>query len=84
MLTVTVPTVLVPLCGKSKDMIWLAQNGCSVVGIEYVGAAIVAFFEENAITYEKTEDSSGVTCYKSTNANLPIRIAEGDFYSITQ
>jgi len=26
--------VFVPLCGKSKDMLWLAQNGYKVFGVE--------------------------------------------------
>ena len=38
--------VLVPLCGKSLDMLWLAEQGHSVVGIELSRLAIEAFFHE--------------------------------------
>ena len=41
--------VLVPLCGKSKDMIWLAQRGHPVVGVEFVAKAVEDFFPENEI-----------------------------------
>lgn len=41
--------ILVPLCGKSLDMIWLAQQGHEVIGVELSPVAIKAFFNENHI-----------------------------------
>ena len=41
--------VLVPLAGKSSDMLWLAAAGHQVVGIELAELAVRAFFEENAL-----------------------------------
>jgi thiopurine S-methyltransferase len=41
--------VLVPLCGKSHDLGWLADRGHQVVGIEFVEQAARAFFEERGI-----------------------------------
>ncbi|TDO08710.1 MULTISPECIES: thiopurine S-methyltransferase [Halomonas] len=38
--------VLVPLCGKSLDMRWLAQHDHPVLGIELAGQAIEAFVAE--------------------------------------
>jgi thiopurine S-methyltransferase len=38
--------VLVPLCGKSLDMRWLAQLGHPVWGVELSEKAITAYFEE--------------------------------------
>lgn len=43
-------TVFVPLCGKSLDMLWLAEQGVQVIGVELVREAVVAFFEERALT----------------------------------
>ena len=37
-------SVLVPLCGKTLDMLWLAQQGHEVVGLEMVQQAVDAFF----------------------------------------
>ena len=42
--------VLVPLCGKSKDLIWLQKYFHQVIGVELVPQAVKAFFEENQIT----------------------------------
>lgn len=39
--------VLVPLCGKSLDLVWLAGQGYKVVGIEISPIAIKDFFAEN-------------------------------------
>ncbi|MFL2984881.1 MAG: thiopurine S-methyltransferase [Candidatus Poseidoniaceae archaeon] len=41
--------VIVPLCGKSLDMLWLAEQGYNVVGLEMVEQAVQAFFEENKL-----------------------------------
>jgi len=37
--------VFVPLCGKSRDMQWLAMHGHPVIGVELSEKAIDAFFE---------------------------------------
>lgn len=41
-------TVFVPLAGKSRDMIWLAEQGYRVLGIELDKSAVDAFSAENA------------------------------------
>ena len=38
--------VLVPLCGKSGDMLWLRERGYSVMGVELNQSACEAFFAE--------------------------------------
>jgi len=43
-------TIFVPLCGKSIDMLWLADHGLHVVGSELSKLAVSAFFEENKLT----------------------------------
>ncbi len=40
--------VLVPLCGKSIDMVWLAEHGHSVIGTELAGVAVDQFFAERS------------------------------------
>lgn len=39
--------VFVPLCGKSLDLLWLVQQGHSVIGVELSPLAVRAFFREN-------------------------------------
>ncbi|MFW6094217.1 MAG: thiopurine S-methyltransferase [Pseudomonadota bacterium] len=38
--------VFVPLCGKSLDMLWLAEQGHRVIGVELAEVAVRAFFDE--------------------------------------
>ena len=41
--------VFVPLCGKSLDMIWLAEQGHQVIGVELSPIAVGDFFRENGL-----------------------------------
>lgn len=43
--------VFVPLCGKSIDMLWLAEQGHEVVGVELSKLAIESFFKENNLEF---------------------------------
>tara|TARA_B100000989_G_scaffold298534_1_gene288314 strand:+ start:1408 stop:2049 length:642 start_codon:yes stop_codon:yes gene_type:complete len=43
--------VLVPLCGKSLDMLWLAEKGHAIVGIEFTRVAVERFFSENKLEH---------------------------------
>ena len=40
--------VFVPLCGKSKDMLWLSAQGYGVFGVEVSPLAVAAFFSARA------------------------------------
>lgn len=44
--------VLVPLCGKSQDMIWLAAQGYQVLGVELSRRAVEDFFSEHGLQAE--------------------------------
>ncbi|QXH37175.1 thiopurine S-methyltransferase [Pseudomonas muyukensis] len=41
--------VLVPLCGKSLDMLWLAAQGYRVLGVELSRRAVADFFNEHGL-----------------------------------
>jgi len=43
----------VPLCGKSQGMIWLAQRGYKVLGVEASDLAVEAFFEKSTLPVEQ-------------------------------
>lgn len=43
-------TLLVPLCGKSRDMLWLRAQGYRVLGVEISPLAVAAFFQEHQLT----------------------------------
>ncbi|MGH8595225.1 MAG: thiopurine S-methyltransferase [Gammaproteobacteria bacterium] len=41
--------VLVPLCGKSRDLVWLRERGHVVIGFELSPIAVEAFFAEQGL-----------------------------------
>ncbi len=47
--------VLVPLCGKSVDMRWLRQRGCTVTGVELSDIAVRDFFSEQGIAASRRQ-----------------------------
>lgn len=51
--------VLVPLCGKSLDMMWLASQGYEVLGVELSELAAEQFFEEHGLTPHVSEWRAG-------------------------
>ncbi|MBK22593.1 MAG: hypothetical protein CME70_01195 [Halobacteriovorax sp.] len=62
-------SVLVPLCGKSLDLIYLKDQGFNVVGIEFSKKACEEFFNENNIEYQIiTED--GFEIFESDKIHL--------------
>ncbi|SFK27707.1 thiopurine S-methyltransferase [Nitrosomonas aestuarii] len=69
--------VFVPLCGKTRDMIWLRNQGHSVLGIELSTLAIKAFFEENGLS--ANHDSGEKFDYYAADA---IQIFHGDFFNL--
>lgn len=70
--------VFVPLCGKSIDMLWFAQQGHSVMGVELSQIACETFFNENNLPYVKQSLGSYVS-YSNEN----ITLLAGDFNQLT-
>ena len=80
--------VLVPLCGKSIDMVWLACAGYDVVGIELVESAVQAFFAEQNITPTITEltstaDKSTLKRYEGQLAGQTITLWAADIFALS-
>ena len=71
-------TVFVPLCGKSKDMQWLAQRGHHVLGVEVSETAVQEFFEEWEVQPTRKHKRHFV-CYSAKS----IEILVGDFFALT-
>ncbi|MDX1304529.1 thiopurine S-methyltransferase [Photobacterium sp.] len=68
--------VLVPMCGKSVDLIWLAQRHNNVIGIELSDIAVKAFFAEQLYT-PMVSGVGAETVYEFDE----ITIHCGDFFS---
>lgn len=71
--------VLVPLCGKTPDLIWLASRGNEVVGIELSELAVRAFFEEHGIEYSTV--AGALTAYVATDPAITIYC--GDYFAFS-
>jgi len=72
--------VLVPLCGKSKDLLWLQALGLHVHGVELHEQAVEAFFAENGLSpVTKTQDHD-YTHYGWEN----LVISCGDFFNLNE
>jgi len=50
--------VLVPLCGKSLDLAWLAGQGHRVLGVELSRRAVEAFFREHGLQPQVTQQGA--------------------------
>jgi len=70
-------TVLVPMCGKSLDMMWLLSQGLSVLGIECSKKAIQAFFDEQKLEPQANQYKSFVAHNSSQ-----LKVLEGDFFKL--
>lgn len=81
--------VFVPLCGKSIDMRWLAEQGYHIVGAELVESAVQKFFSEQQITptiYEHANNPN-IKCYvgrlldQASSYSLSLWV--GDIFSLS-
>jgi thiopurine S-methyltransferase len=70
--------VLVPLCGKSRDMTWLAEHGHEVVGVEISPVAIDEFWIDSGGTPAR----SRLGLYQQSRA-AGISLLEGSFFNLT-
>merc|ERR1712032_697639 len=72
--------VFVPLCGASLDMVWLAEQGLQVVGVEVSRLAIDKFFQEIYI-----KDDYDIISFNETSTIIHkagnITIYEADLYN---
>ncbi|QSA98940.1 thiopurine S-methyltransferase [Methylococcus sp. EFPC2] len=71
--------VFVPLCGKSRDMLWLCDQGYEVIGVELSPVAVEAFFAENDL--QPTVDHlDSFSVYRTAGLSLYC----GDFFALMQ
>jgi thiopurine S-methyltransferase len=70
--------VLVPLCGKSVDLHWLAERGHRVTGVELSPLACEQFFAEAGLSPQK--DQLGPFVRWSSG---PYTLLQGDVFALT-
>jgi len=69
--------VLVPMCGKSLDMVWLSKQGHKILGVECSEKALNEFFSEQSLprVIDSVDDFQS---FKKDNYNLLL----GDFFKL--
>ena len=70
--------VFVPLCGKSRDLLWLRARGHAVLGVEISPIAVRDFFIENALTPQVTRQGA----FERYEADGLVVLC-GDFFDLT-
>ncbi len=71
-------SVFVPLCGKSRDVAWLARRGYRVHGVECAETAVRALFDEAGIAWEMRSEGR-FKVFEGAN----IRIDCGDLFDLS-
>ena len=71
--------VFVPLSGKSKDLLWLSDQGYDVVAVEFSQTAVEEFFDDHQLNYELSAVGN-LNSYTSKN----ITIYQGDFFDLNK
>jgi thiopurine S-methyltransferase len=71
--------VFVPLCGKSRDMRWLREQGHQVLGVELSAIAVQGFFKENGYIPQRNIHNKF-----NDYAADDIRILCGDFFDLSK
>lgn len=66
-----------PLCGKARDLKWLADRGHTVIGIELSSLAIEAFLDEHGLSYTQ-QRAGGMLCYRADRGD--ITLYAGDYF----
>ncbi|GMH52171.1 hypothetical protein TrRE_jg12984 [Triparma retinervis] len=80
--------ILVPLCGKTKDLQYLTGQGHDVVGIEGIHKAISEFGAENAdlVAFDSLTDTGEYKPYFETysgtdrSTSKSLKVLRGDFF----
>lgn len=73
-------SVLVPLCGGSEDLVWLARRGWRVTGVELSTLAIEKLLRSHGLAYEVEALDQGLRYRVSS---LPLTIHAGDYFEFS-
>lgn len=72
--------VLVPMCGKTPDMLWLEEQGNEVIGVELSEIAVQAFFDEHGLEYERIEGA--LVEYRAIERRITLHC--GDYFEFRE
>jgi thiopurine S-methyltransferase len=70
--------VFVPLCGKTRDMLWLRAQGHPVLGVEISPIAVESFFVEHGLEPERRDQGR----FQRWEVDGLV-VLQGDFFELT-
>ena len=70
-------TIFVPLCGKSRDILWLLSQGYQVIAVEISPLAVTNFFSENNLQARIT-DCENFQCWEIEGLSIYL----GNFFDL--
>lgn len=70
-------TIFVPLCGKSKDILWLLAEGYHVVAVELSAIAVDSFFAENKLV-PRIVELENFSCWQAGSLSIYL----GNFFDL--
>ncbi len=79
--TATRKNVLVPLCGKAHDLLWLAELDNRVTGVELSPIAARGFFDDHGLDF-RLDEAGPLPVY--IGRNVPVRIVCGDYFEFDE
>lgn len=59
------PRILLPLCSKSVDLLWLWRRGHEVVGIEDIGKSVIDFAKTSGLQLTADDDNNNIQMIKN-------------------
>lgn len=71
--------VLVPLCGKSLDLMWLVARGYQVCGVELSAIAARAVFEQAGVGFSMSELYPGFETFSGPGLDIHV----GDWFEVS-
>ena len=71
------PRTLVPLCGKSLDLLYLRELRHDVIGVELIKKAVELFWKENELSFDKIQIDQ-FELYTQNHLSIWL----GDFFNI--
>jgi len=77
--------VLVPLCGKTRDLKWLLDQGVEVIGVEWCINVVDELFHEAGLAKDSDVEESESCLLKEDSAlSGAFRVLQGDFFALNE
>lgn len=74
--------VLVPLCGRSRDVAWLAARGHAVVGVELAEQGVEGLFADASVT-PRVDEIDRFARYRAEIGHGTVTVLRGDWFATT-